>query len=602
MSESIKSLKINKQVFIEIGIYILLIGVAAAIRFWQLDLRAIHHDESLHLFYSWKFFKGQGYFHDPMMHGPFQFFGNRLVFSLFGVSEYTARVLYAFWGTLLVALPYFLRRELGRLGAILVATMLAFSPSFLYFSRFARNDIYIAFWSLLIVIFLWRYIQHGRFRYLCGAAAVLALSFATKETTFLFIATLGGFFLLWRFGELWKGVKDHFSLSRLSLPASCLIMIISLVLPLYTAGISFFQRPLGIVLANADEKAGLIGAPLEVKGTTVAVVAVILFLELAMVIGFRRWGWRYLVLFGIFYGIYVALFTTYLTNLAGLGTGIWGSMSYWIVQHGQNRLAQPWFYYFLLLSYYEFLPLLLGVLGGIYFIRRRDIFAVFLTYWAVVGFILYAQAGEKAPWLVLHLTLPLILLGGKFAGDILVKWSRWRKGLLILGLAIILAFTIKLSFQASYQKNDVPTEALVYAGGAYDLKPLVSRIEKLAQDSGQGKGLKITIDSPLSWPWVWYLRDYTNVDYPELGKATTPPQGDVLLAAPGNEAKLSPYLDKYSPGERFHQIIWFPEEYKEWKASDFLQPVGWQRWWGYFWSRRTVGPYYSSDGTAYFPK
>ena len=601
MSESTRSPE-NKRAFIEIGVYILLVTVAAAIRFWQLDLRAVHHDESLHMFYSWKFFKGQVYFHDPMMHGPFQFFGNRLVFFLFGVSDYTARILYAFFGTLLVALPYFMRRELGRLGAILVAIMLAFSPSFLYFSRFARNDIYIAFWSMLIVIFLWRYLQNGRFRYLCGAAAALALSFATKETTFLFVAMLGGFFLLWRIGELWKAVTNGFSLSKLSPAASCLIIIISLALPLYAAGIGFFQRPLGIVLANADGKAGLIGAPLEVKGMTVAVLTTVLFLEAAMVFGFRRWGWRYLVLFGIFYGIYVALFTTYLTNIAGLGTGIWGSMSYWIVQHGQNRLAQPWFYYMLLLSYYEFLPVLLGAIGAIYFIKRKDIFVVFLTYWAVVSFVLYAQAGEKAPWLTLHVVLPLMLLGGKFAGEILVRLKRWWKRVAIVVLIGILAFTIKLSLQASYQKNDVPTELLVYASGGYDLKPLIDRIERLAEDSGQGKGLKITVDSSLSWPWVWYLRDYTRVDYPDLGKATEPPQGEVVIAATGNETNLSSYLDRYGPGERFHQILWYPEEYKEWKAGDFLKPVGWQRWWDYFWSRKTVGPYYSSDGIAYFSR
>lgn len=602
MSSSTKYLGTSRITLIEIAVYALLIGAAAALRFWQLDLRAIHHDESLHAFYSWKFFKGQGYFHDPMMHGPFQFFGNRLVFQLFGDSNYTLRVLPAFFGTILVALPYFLRRDLGRMGAILVAAMLAFSPSFLYFSRFARNDIYIAFWCLLIVICLWRFVQDGRLRYLYGAAATLALSFATKETTFLFVATLGAFFLLWRAGELWTAVKNRFSLSPLSPPASCLILIVSLALPLYAAGLSIFQRPLGITLANANDKLGPYGAPLDAKGLSVAIITVLLLLELAIVIGLRWQGRRYLLLFGIFYSLYVVLFTTYLTNLAGLGTGIWGSLSYWIVQHGQNRLAQPWFYYLLLLTIYEFLPLLLGVAGAIYFLRRRDLFSTFLVYWAVASLILYANAGEKAPWLVLHMALPLMLLGGKFAGGMLVRLRGWGRGLAVSGLIVVLAFSLKVSWQASYQKEDVPIEMLVYASGAYDLKPLQERIEKLAEDSGQGKELRVTIDSSLSWPWIWYLRDYSRVDYPDLAKVTAPPQGEVLLVALGHEEGLSPYLGKYSPGEGFHQIIWFPEEYKQWKARDFMKTLGWQRLWGYFWERKTDGSYYSTDGIAFFPK
>lgn len=599
MSQFTKSCA-NRITFVEIGAYVFVVAVAAALRYWQLDLRAVHHDESLHAFYSWKFFKGEGYTHDPLMHGPFQFFGNWLVFKLFGVSDYTSRVLYAFAGTALAALPYLLRRELGRLGAILAATLLAFSPSFLYFSRFSRNDIYIAVWSLLLVVFLWRFIRGGSLRWLYTTAGVLALSFATKETTFLFVVTLAGFFLLWKAGELWGAAKAGFRLSTLSPPASCFLVLVSLAMPLYAAGLSFFQRPLGMTLANAEKEAGAVGAPLGVKGMSVAIITVLLLFEAAIALGMKWRGKRYLVMFGIFYAVYVALFTTLLKNLNGLGTGIWGSMSYWIVQHGENRLAQPWLYYLLALSIYEFLPLLLAVLGGIYFWRRRDIFSVFLVYWAVASLVLYSQAGEKAPWLVLHIALPLILLGGKFAAEALLRVRGIWRGAAIFGLVALFALTVKASFQASYQRNDLPQEMLVYAGGAADLKPIRERIEELAGEKGKGAEPRVIIDSPLSWPWVWYLRDYPGVDYPDLGSATAPPQGDILLVAAGHEGQVSPYLDKYGAGQKIRQIIWFPEEYKQWKASDLPKAARW--WWDYFWYRKTDGPYYSTDGVAFFPK
>ena len=45
----------------------------------------------------------------------------------------------------MVPLPYLLRDQIGRVGGVRGrASLLAFGPSFLYFSRFAREDIYIA--------------------------------------------------------------------------------------------------------------------------------------------------------------------------------------------------------------------------------------------------------------------------------------------------------------------------------------------------------------------------------------------------------------------------------------------------------------------------
>src|SRR5688572_9946184 len=40
--------------------YLLLIVAAALTRFWDLGSRALHHDESLHAYYSWLFATGEG--------------------------------------------------------------------------------------------------------------------------------------------------------------------------------------------------------------------------------------------------------------------------------------------------------------------------------------------------------------------------------------------------------------------------------------------------------------------------------------------------------------------------------------------------------------
>ena len=84
--------------------YLLLIVAAALTRFWDLGSRALHHDESLHAYYSWLFATGEGYQHNPLMHGPFLFHANALVYILFGDSDATSRWMPALFGTILVGL------------------------------------------------------------------------------------------------------------------------------------------------------------------------------------------------------------------------------------------------------------------------------------------------------------------------------------------------------------------------------------------------------------------------------------------------------------------------------------------------------------------
>ena len=146
---------------IYIASYVVVAVAAAAMRFWDLGVRAFHHDESLHAFYAWNLFDSGDYIHNPMMHGPFQMEATAGLFFLFGDSDDTARLLYAIAGTALVLMPLLFRSRLGNRGALFTSMMLAFSPAMLYYSRFARNDILMAVWALGIVIAMWRYLDEG---------------------------------------------------------------------------------------------------------------------------------------------------------------------------------------------------------------------------------------------------------------------------------------------------------------------------------------------------------------------------------------------------------------------------------------------------------
>src|SRR6266567_1317743 len=101
----------------EVVAYAALFGVAFLLHFLDLGSRALHHDESLHATYSYYLYRGSGYKHDPLMHGPVLFHLTALMYFLFGVTEATSRFAAAFAGTALMMTPVLLRRWLGRWGA-----------------------------------------------------------------------------------------------------------------------------------------------------------------------------------------------------------------------------------------------------------------------------------------------------------------------------------------------------------------------------------------------------------------------------------------------------------------------------------------------------
>src|SRR4030042_2098188 len=94
-----------------------LIIFAVFTRFYDLGTRPYHHDESQYARYSYDLYNILTYKYDPMLHGPFLFHLNALVFFLFGDSDFTARVTPALLGILVILLPFSLKKELTFFGA-----------------------------------------------------------------------------------------------------------------------------------------------------------------------------------------------------------------------------------------------------------------------------------------------------------------------------------------------------------------------------------------------------------------------------------------------------------------------------------------------------
>lgn len=188
----------------------------------------------------------------------------------------------------------------------------------------------------------------------------------------------------------------------------------------------------------------------------------------------------------IFYAIFTIFYTTMFTNGQGFFTGMVGSLGYWLSQQSVNRGTQPWYYYTLIqIPMYEYLAAM-GTFLALILALRRNLFMsrpnvdpvdqvaldtqeeeseqiksslqvsitkdedsvgsentlssevienpkrlpvlTLLIYWSVMSLIAFTVAGEKMPWLTLHITLPMLLAAGFSVGYVVdsltnLKWN-----------------------------------------------------------------------------------------------------------------------------------------------------------------------------------
>jgi len=466
----------------EKAFYLVIFLIAVVTRFWDLGARALSHDESLHALYSYYLYNGTGYQHNPMMHGPFLFHSNALIYFLFGVTDYTARIVPAIFGVFLVFTPLLFKPWLGRVGAALTSVLLLISPALLYHSRYIRDDIYMAVWVMLLIAALFHYLRDRRPGWFILGAAVMMLAITTMENAFIF-GWMGLVFLI--VAAVWQKVSQRNHI-WLFLGGA----VIGLVL--WAAGYVLGHVPIGgeeaATVGNAQR---LIGSIIIMLGGTLLIAAISgtlirsrqprpsVILEAIRAVRWSTW----LIAFVIMFIIYSLLFTTFFTNPPGFVTGIFGSISYWMAQQNVVRGDQPWYYYFLTLTMYEYLPFLFGIVATIYYLVRRpaveqeeteepgseavphrdnagtprrpsaadrsaaprqihnteSLFIAFLVFWNLATLFLYSWAGERMAWLTVHPALPMIVITGKLGGEFLgrVDWREaWRRGGALLALLL----------------------------------------------------------------------------------------------------------------------------------------------------------------------
>ncbi len=151
----------------------------------------------------------------------------------------------------------------------------------------------------------------------------------------------------------------------------------------------------------------------------------------------------------IHYAILFVFYSTFFTWGFGVFSGMVGGLAYWLIQQGVKRGGQPGYYYLIVGGLYEYFIFLFaaagGLVAGVHFFgtafkrqsEERDrlsdldlelLFPIFLLGWSLISWIAYTIAGEKMPWLLVHITLPNALLAAWLLGRLVdaVDWAEVR--------------------------------------------------------------------------------------------------------------------------------------------------------------------------------
>jgi predicted membrane-bound mannosyltransferase/sugar lactone lactonase YvrE len=301
--------------------------------------------------------------------------------------------------------------------------------------------------------------------------------------------------------------------------------------------------------------------PLDYTPAGIVRASIVIGLLALIAVGLGYWWGRkqWLLHLALFYSIFAVFYSTFFTNIQGVAGGFMGALGYWMEQQAVNRGGQPFYYYALIqIPVYEFLPAV-GVFIAIVIAGIKRLWQVqpgqpfesgntnesgqnsvptvaLIIFWTFTSLLAFTMAGEKMPWLTIHIAMPMILAAGWAVGW-LVEWGgklehkAWSgRQILRLGtlafLALLAVLTMRTAFRAAYINYDYPFEYLVYAHAADGPKILLREIEDISQRTTGGLGIVVAYDNNVRYPYWWYMRHYPNrIDF------GTEPTHDLTRAA-----------------------------------------------------------------------
>jgi len=159
-------------------------------RLYDLDRKALMHDECMFAYYSWHLAMKGDYLYQPILHGPLLQNMNALMFIVLGDTTYMMRFFPALCGILLFVVLYGFRERFDKNGMTALLVLAALSPFLMFYSRFCRNDIPFALFSLLILFFYWKFFREGGGKNLIFAILSSVTLICIKENQLIYFFTI----------------------------------------------------------------------------------------------------------------------------------------------------------------------------------------------------------------------------------------------------------------------------------------------------------------------------------------------------------------------------------------------------------------------------
>ncbi|MCK9299599.1 MAG: TIGR03663 family protein [Methanoculleus sp.] len=509
------------------GLFLLILLVTIVLRFYALDVKLFHHDEAIHAWFSYRLLTEGIYSYDPMYHGPFLYYMTAGIFSLLGDSDLIGRLFPALLGTLLVPLLYPIYRlgYLDKKQTIVAALFLAVSPNMVYFSRFLRNDIFIVFFTMVLLVALLYYFERQKMQYALIAGAAIGFGMTTKENMPIIVLIFGAYllYLVWtrkvRLPKHW--IRD------LALGA---LVAVGIMAVLYS---SFGAHPevlmdgwlRAIEHWTSMHQAQRLGGPpyfyillfllYEVPILILAVVGTLQFVDIPGIVS--RWREKRI-------------------NQTESPGGTEGAAE--IEEEAPSETAaQP------IEQTQGFKDRLREILSGggeLVPIDRQKEFARFAIFWMLLSLAVYAYIGEKVPWLILHQLLPMIFVA--------VYMMTTKKAVVAVVAGI---FLVAMMFHVAFTPADI-NEPIVQVQNSEDLREVFAKID--AAD-------KVAVATDSYWPLPWYYRGDSASKlayYSQKVSESTIYGGDFDVVIT-HDADTYPALDGYVK-ETYRLNYWFSYE------------------------------------------
>lgn len=457
-----------KSIFTFERVFFLILILAFILRFLVLDLKLLHHDEAIHSWFCYELLTKGAWQYDPSYHGPFLYFVTTGMFALFGPSDLVARLLPSLFGFAIIPLVWCIHRigYINKNQTLVAALFIAISPDMVYFSRFLRHDIFMLFFTMLLLVAILYWFERGTTRFAVIAAIAAAGALCCKEEMpVIFIV----FILFFAFAA----GKGRFTLPpqwKSDLLLFC-VLIIAIMSILYSA---FFFHPDTLIGKNFSIAAQ--GVHFEMNTT----------------------GW-------------------------------YQAIDHWVAMHNEQRLGGPMYFYIPLFLLYELPIFILALIGAARFMtaglhplrfmkrvknwilerrftlptgdlaaatlqqlqnrqdtnKKSEEFFRFCIVWMIATMAFYAYVGEKVPWLMIPQLLPMCFVA--------TYKLNWQKTAFALAGCI---FLIVMTWHVAFVPVDI-SEPIVQVQNSEDMREVMGLMDNSSL---------VVVASKDYWPLPWYYR------------------------------------------------------------------------------------------------